>query len=254
MNLVELEATHNTRDLGGYETHDGRVIKNGILYRSDKLKNLTISDCEKLSNLGIKRIIDFRSAEEKQKEPNVIPLGMEYIEMPIEVDKKITEEIPDILSGRIDKDMRDFLVEANRDFVLQYKDVFSKFLKDLVKSKSPTLFHCTSGKDRTGFATFLIYTILCVDRDTIIVDYLKTNYFIKDSMEKQMENVSKFLDISLEDSKKLLPLLEVNIDYIESAINTANNKYGSIHNFISDGLNISLKERDQLKELMISKY
>lgn len=254
MNLVELDGTHNTRDLGGYETQDGRVIKNGILFRSDKLKNLTVSDCEKLSNLGIKRIIDFRSAEEKQKEPNVIPVGMEYIEMPIEADKKITEEISDILSGKIDKDMRDFLIEANEDFVLQYKDVFSQFLKDLAKSKSPTLFHCTAGKDRTGFATFLIYTILGVDRDTIIVDYLKTNFFIQDSMEKQMENVAKILDISSEDSKKLLPLLEVNIDYIESAINTANKKYGSIHNFISEGLNISLKERDQLKELMISKY
>ena len=42
MNLVELDGTHNTRDLGGYETQDGRAIKNGILYRSDKLKNLTI--------------------------------------------------------------------------------------------------------------------------------------------------------------------------------------------------------------------
>ena len=89
MNLIELEGTHNTRDLGGYETIDGKTIKYGKLFRSDKLKNLTQSDCEKLSNLGIERIIDFRSNEEKQREPNLIPEGMEYIEMPIEADKKI---------------------------------------------------------------------------------------------------------------------------------------------------------------------
>ena len=60
MNLIELEGTYNTRDLGGYETIDGKTVKYGMLFRSDKLKNLTPLDCEKLSNLGIKRIIDFR--------------------------------------------------------------------------------------------------------------------------------------------------------------------------------------------------
>lgn len=254
MNKIKLEGTHNTRDLGGYETQDGRVIKKGFLFRSDGLGKLTPEDCKKLSNLGIKRIVDFRSDVEKIKQPNIIPTGMEYIEMPIEADKNINNEIYDILSGKVDKDMREFLIEANKDFVLQYKEVFSDFLKDLVNSGLPTLFHCTAGKDRTGFATLLIYTILGVDMDTILVDYLKTNYFIQDSMGKQLENVAKLMNIKEEDKEKILPLLRVDIDYIESAINTANKKYGSIHNFISEGLKISLKERDLLKELMISKY
>jgi protein-tyrosine phosphatase len=254
MNKIKLEGTHNTRDLGGYETQDGRVIKKGFLFRSDGLGKLTPEDCKKLSNLGIKRIVDFRSEVEKIKQPNIIPTGMEYIEMPIEADKNINNEIYDILSGKVDKDMREFLIEANKDFVLQYKEVFSDFLKDLVNSGLPTLFHCTAGKDRTGFATLLIYTILGVDMDTILVDYLKTNYFIQDSMGKQLENVAKLMNIKEEDKEKILPLLRVDIDYIESAINTANKKYGSIHNFISEGLKISLKERDLLKELMISKY
>lgn len=254
MNLIELDGTNNTRDLGGYDTQDGKTIKNGILYRSDKLSNLTFRDCEKLSNLGIKRIIDFRSEVEKLKEPNVIPDGIEYIEMPIEADKKINQEINDILEGKIDKDIREFLIEANRDFILEYKDIFSNFIKILAKNPKPTLFHCTAGKDRTGFATFLIYTILGVDRETIIVDYLKTNYFIRDTLDEQIENVAKIMNINEEDSEKIMPLLRVDIDYIESAINTADKKYGSIHNFISNGLKISFEERDQLKELLNSKY
>ena len=251
MNLIELEGTHNTRDLGGYETIEGKIVKHGMLFRSDKLKNLTPSDCKKLINLGIERIIDFRSNEEKQKEPNLIPEGMEYIEMPIEADKKIKEEIYDILNNRSNKDMKDFLIDANRDFILEFKDVFGQFLKILANSPKPTLFHCTAGKDRTGFAAFLIYTILEVDRETIIEDYLKTNYFIKDSMEIQIENVAEILDISLVDCRKLVPLLGVDIDYIESAINTANKEYGSIDYFISKGLNISINERHLIKELML---
>ena len=251
MNLIELEGTYNTRDLGGYETIDGKTVKYGMLFRSDKLKNLTPLDCEKLSNLGIKRIIDFRSNEEKQREPNLIPEGMEYIEMPISVDNKIRGEIFDILNNKSDRDMRDFLIEANRDFILEFKEVFSQFVKILANSPKPTLFHCSAGKDRTGFAAFLIYSILGVDRDTIIVDYLKSNYFIKDSMEQQIENVSIILDITIEESRKLIPLLEVNIEYIESAIDTANSQYGSLDYFISEGLNISFKERDLLKELLL---
>ena len=95
MNKIELEGTHNTRDLGGYETQDGRTIRNGLLYRSDGLNNLSIKDCQKLRDLGIKRIVDFRSEMEKIKEPNIIPEGIEYIELPIEVDKHINKEIYD---------------------------------------------------------------------------------------------------------------------------------------------------------------
>ena len=71
-------------------------------------------------------------------------------------------------------------------------------------------------------------------------------------MEQQIENASIILDITIEESRKLIPLLEVNIDYIESAINTANEEYGSIDYFISEGLNISYKERHLIKELMLT--
>ena len=70
-------------------------------------------------------------------------------------------------------------------------------------------------------------------------------------MEQQIENVSIILDITIEESRKLIPLLEVNIEYIESAIDTANSQYGSLDYFISEGLNISFKERDLLKELLL---
>ncbi len=254
MNLVELDGTNNTRDLGGYKTQDGRIVKNGILFRSDKLSNLSLRDCNKLKDLGIERIIDFRSETEKLKEPNIIPEGIEYIELPIEADKKIHQEIYDILEGKIDKDMRDFLIEANKDFVLVYQGIFSKFLKLIANSTKPTLFHCTAGKDRTGFAAFLIYTILGMDRVTIISDYLKTNYFIRDTLDEQIENVSKLMNINEKDSEKIIPLLRVDIKYIESAINTANEKFGDIQNFISESLKITNEERHLIKELMLDKY
>ena len=253
MNKLFLEGTNNTRDLGGYITQDNRVVKSGILFRSDKLQNITQNDIQYLKKLGIKRIIDFRSENEKKKQPNIIPEEMTYVELPIQADKKIQDEIDDVLNGKINKDIKDFLIEANKQFINEYKDKFRLFLLDIIRNQVPTLFHCTAGKDRTGFATLLIYTILGIDRETIIQDYLKTNYFIADTLDKVKNEVAKNMNIPENEKNKLLPLLQVDEDYLNSAINEANKKYGSIFNFISDGLNISLSERDQIKELMLSK-
>ena len=138
--------------------------KSNFLYRSDKLSNLTSNDVSTLQNLGIKRIIDFRSKDEKTRDPNIIPDGIEYIEMPIEADKKIKQEIYDVLSGKIDRDIKEFLIEANKQFIHEYHQTFKLFLLELINNPVPTLYHCTGGKDRTGFATFLIYTILGIER------------------------------------------------------------------------------------------
>ena len=251
MNKIHLEGTHNTRDLGGYISKDGRKVKSNFLYRSDKLSNLTPNDVEELQNLGIRRIIDFRSKDEKTRDPNIIPEGIEYVEMPIEADKKIKQEIYDVLSGKIDKDIKEFLMEANRQFVSEYYQTFKLFLFEIINNPIPTLYHCTAGKDRTGFATFLIYTILGIDREIIVEDYLKTNDFIADSIEKVKYEVAKGMKISEEEVGKIMPLLQVDIDYINSAINQANKIYGSIFTFINDKLEFKTKERDQLKVLLL---
>ena len=257
MNKIYLEGTHNTRDLGGYLLPND-IIKSGILFRSDKLKNLTKDDIIQIKNLGIQRIIDFRSEIERLKEPNVIIESIEYIEMPIEVDKKINKKINEALNNK--QNMKQFLIEANRDFVKEYKDVFSKFLKEIIKKPVPTLFHCTAGKDRTGFATYLIYKILGLDDETILEDYMKTNYFINETINDQLENIIKLMNINTNEEMNgnkaynLLPLLTVDLEYINSAINTAIKNYGSIENFIYYGLNISYEEQHRFKVLMLSKY
>ena len=253
MTHIELEGTINTRDLGAYFL-DNININKGVLFRSDKLSNLTENDINKLKNLGIKRIVDFRSELEKSREPNIIPNGIKYIEMPISVDKKMNEKLKDILSGNNDKDIRDFLIDANKEFVLDHQSVFSNFLKDLVKYKEPTLFHCTAGKDRTGFASYLIYSICGIDEDFIILDYLSSNKYIEKNLEKQFENISKIMGLSIEEAREIEPILRVDIDYITSAIDTINENYNSVQEFITNTLNFSLREQDQLKELLISKY
>ena len=157
--------------------------------------------------------------------------GEMWLSVPVEtkgfLDKKINDKLKDILSGNNDKDIRDLLIDANKEFVLDHQLVFSNFLKDLVKYKEPTLFHCTAGKDRTGFAAYLIYSICGIDEDFIILDYLSSNKYIDKNIDTQIKNISKIMGLTLEEAKEMEPILRVDIDFITSAIDTIKENYNS---------------------------
>ena len=106
--LLPMDGAHNTRELGGYKTTDGKSIKWGMLFRSDKLSDISKTDEEYLKNLGIKKIIDFRSEDEKAEDPDIIPAGIDYLEMPISVDGAMRTKIEAVLKGETDKEVKSF--------------------------------------------------------------------------------------------------------------------------------------------------
>lgn len=57
----------NLRDLGGYETEDGRITAWGKLFRSDLPTGLKQEDIEHLLYLGITTVIDLRSDMERER-------------------------------------------------------------------------------------------------------------------------------------------------------------------------------------------
>src|SRR6185436_18564468 len=84
-----------------------------------------------------------------------------------------------LLAGEVTADeSAGLLVEGNRAFVGEFRDVFARFLRDLSDPTNlPTLFHCTAGKDRTGYAAALVLLALDVPRETAMRDYLLTNTY-----------------------------------------------------------------------------
>ena len=244
--LLPMDGAHNTRELGGYKTTDGKSVKWGMLFRSDKLSDISGTDQEYLQNLGIKKIIDFRSEEEKTEDPDIIPSGISYVEMPISVDGAMRSKIEAVLKGETDKEVKSFLIDANREFVTNYTDVYESFLRGLIDDDAPTLFHCTAGKDRAGFAAAISLIALGVSREDVIEDYMKTNAFTKDRIEEILGQI-KLMSLYQTDTEILRPLIGVERVYIETAFKTAEEKYGSLENFIRDGLNISDEDIQKLR-------
>ena len=248
--LLPMDGAFNTRELGGYKTTDGKSVKWGVLFRSDKLSDISENDQKYLQSLGIKRIVDFRSEAEKTEDPNIIPEGINYIETPINVDGAMRSKIEAVLKGETNKEIKSFLVDANKEFITNYTSVYEDFLRGLIEEDGPTLFHCTAGKDRAGFAAAITLTALGVSKEDVIEDYMKTNIFTKDKIDEMIDKI-KLMSLYQADAEILRPLIGVERIYIETAFKTAEEKYGSLENFIREGLNISDEEIQILRNKFV---
>ena len=248
---IVLDGTSNTRELGGYKTEDGRSLKWGVLYISDKLSELTDADQEYLLQLGIKRVIDFRSSEEKQNEPDQLPSTLKYIEMPIEADGAIRPKVEAILKGDLNEDVGAILVETNKEFISDFSGVYKGFIESLIENQEPTLFHCTAGKDRAGFAAALVLLAVGVPEKIVIEDYMKTNKYTEETIQDYINKINLY-SLGSVDAEILRPLLGVEERFIRAALDEIKQKYGSVENFIRDELKIRDESIIELKNFLLT--
>jgi protein-tyrosine phosphatase len=132
--------------------------------------------------------------------------------------------------------MHQMLIDANRAFVSDFGDVYSEFLYDLGDpERLPMLFHCTAGKDRAGFAAALALLAAGVPRDTVMQDYLLTNGFSAEHTESTLRilRLVSFFRTAPEDVR---PLFEARREYLQTAFDTIDEKYGSTDAYLRQGL------------------
>jgi protein-tyrosine phosphatase len=175
---VEFEACFNFRDLGGYPTADGGQVRWGTLYRSDTLHRLTDADAEAFRALGLRTVIDLRSVTEVDDHGRLDPahdhLAWHHVAMldnlrlapsaPGETPVPVPLPADDPTPGE------GYLGIAER-FGVSLARVFELLAAD---DALPAVFHCTSGKDRTGIVAALTLDLLGVDDDVIADDYVLT--------------------------------------------------------------------------------
>lgn len=174
---IVLEGCSNLRDLGGYRTADGRRVRHGLVFRSASLAALTEADGVACAALGLRTICDLRGVEESARAPSRL-VGVEIVALPIE--PTVGASLRDILeTGRATgEDVVSLLHRAYQAYATeklpQYRALFDLLLQP---GRLPLLFHCSAGKDRTGFGAALLLLALGVPRDVVVQDYLATNRF-----------------------------------------------------------------------------
>jgi protein-tyrosine phosphatase len=176
--IVALEGCSNLRDLGGYRTADGRRVRFGQIFRSASLAGLTASDLQTFADLGLRTICDFRGDREAERALSQLPSNAppEVVRIPIE--PRVGASLRDLLAREeaTGQDVHDLLRIAYTAYATDHLPRYRALL-DLVlqEERRPLLFHCSAGKDRTGFGAALLLTALGVPRETVVADYLATN-------------------------------------------------------------------------------
>ena len=237
--VVPLEGGSNFRDFGGHRTADGATVRRGLVFRSAHLGGLTNADRAALGKLGVKTIVDLRGVNEAAETPHLID-GLACRVVGAHIEPQLGEHLraglengtltPFVVMGLLTDHYRDY----PRRCAPGFRTLFTT-LSD--GTHRPLVFHCTAGKDRTGFASALLLSLLGVSWDDVMEDYLRTN-------ELWTGHVGRYPELDIDTRAAIV---EARRPYLEAAFSVVRDDYGSPEAFAEKALGIDAKARDRLK-------
>lgn len=256
--VLPLEHVPNPRDLGSYRGIDGRMIKKHRLLRTGKLFEMPKSDENYLLDYGLNTIIDLRTPQEIKNMPDTTPTGVKHLVIPVHEDEKIgvPDETKEQLRSAYDKDQ----YAGFKVMCYQYRKTvrskhsqhaFHEVLENMASNQNgATIFHCSEGKDRTGFTAIYLLHILGVDLETIRQDYLYSNYMLNDYRakldKKARENgANEFVRANIRS------LGSVANEYFDTAMILINKDYGGLDKYLHDEIGVDQDMVDQLRNIYL---
>lgn len=258
---IALQGAANVRDLGGYRTDKGRQVRYGQVFRADALGKLTDSDVSKLSALDLRTVVDFRVQSEVRRDsadrvppgPTVVSRSVTDLGLYGRITKAIGYKDPvkqqKVLGdGKAERLMRDIY----RSFVTdaESRSQFADTLRDLADhQQSPLLYHCTSGKDRTGWLSYVLLRAVGVPAEVAEKDFLLSNAFRAKADRATRKGLEKAG--MMENPDLLIPLQEVHQSYLEAALDQAEHDYGSLHGYLTEGLGLDAPTQAKLRSRLV---
>jgi protein-tyrosine phosphatase len=244
---VPLEGAVNFRDLGGYQTVDGRRLKWGKVFRSDHLSRLTDRDVALLERMGIKLVCDFRTSSEAKRRPDKFPGDgpAEYLHLPIKHGEfEPTNAFDRIKKGDLSWLTKDFLISGYIINIDEFAHVWGQVFTRLGdRNQTPLVFHCTGGKDRAGTCAALILLALGVPEETVFFDHGLSNIYIADVLNGLYERIRSFgIDI-----EKIEPYFTAPRYCIEAMLNHIREKYGTAADYLKSKAGVSEHILKQIK-------
>lgn len=190
-----LKNLFNARDLGGYPTSEGKVTKFGVFIRSEAPCELPQEDINALRDYGVTMSIDLRGTGERSSRPSSLngAQGIEYIEKPLFNEAAIFDDKdrdasrpggpggpPPMPMGKEGPDWGEqykSMAEESRQWALETLELAAD-------CPGALLYHCTTGKDRTGLMTCYLLSICGVSKADIAADYCVSQVYLEPVYEK----------------------------------------------------------------------
>ena len=175
---IVVDGCFNVRDVGGYETTDGRRTRWRALLRSDDLCGLTPDGLETFKTLGVRSIIDVRGLEEAALAPHPFGppgadvAGVGYWHWPL-------RDPADVALERAVQAAPN-MVETYRLYLQHCAPRIAAIVRGFVKAPAGgVLIHCQVGKDRTGVTVALMLAVCGVPSETIVEDYALSEGYLR---------------------------------------------------------------------------
>ena len=243
-----LEGARNFRELVVPAT---KPLRRGRLFRSGGLSELSDKDVARLEELGIRTIVDLRSPEEIEEEPNRrigtvesvlnLPIGIDPADIAKLMEPEVAAQLrklwaaglldeTDALLAAAEIDLDALRKDRYRDFALKFAPQIGRFMKLLVDPESfPLVVHCQGGKDRTGFASGVVLLALGYSESDVVRDYLVTNLYRFESFSASIRRAPS----------SLRPALGAHRGQIRASLRAIEAKYESFRTYRLHALDLS---------------
>lgn len=268
--VLQLEQAINVRDMGGYETEDGRYLKWGLLYRGDQLSKLEPGDVAMLERIGLASIVDYRSVHECAVNPNREIGTVKHVFLcdpqssfsesaanAIDLHSENVKLVKALENGEVEKK---YINGSGEKVILSYRDLvtseaaknaYGRFLHACADPANlPLLHHCRGGKDRTGFGSMLILLLLGVKREQIIEDYILTGIIrtarnqLKYEQYRELTKNSDYLDY-------LMSLIETRREYMEASMDRIAELYDSVDEYMIRHFELTKEQIESMKSIYL---
>ncbi len=241
---IDVPGIKNLRDVGGLATLDGHVVAEGRVFRSAQLGVDDPETIAGLAELGLHSVFDLRTLDETVMLPDVVPDGVQLLHLDVlaEATESITSQFEELFNNPAQASeilgrgsVRSHYLSSYRHLVnlgsarASYRLLFTE-----IANGSVSLFHCTAGKDRTGWAAASLQLLLNVPVHAVEADYLASN-------RPAMELFAPILDFFRDaggDPDLLAPVFQVDADYLATAIAEMTELFGDIEGYFKDGLDL----------------
>jgi protein-tyrosine phosphatase len=236
----------NFRDVGGHATLDGRRVRRGLLYRSVDLAGLDDGAIGWLADLGVRTVFDLRTAPERARRPSRGPAGAAVVVLDVLADSgqadpaafyALMADPPRASIELADGASEHFFVTTYRDLVAlpSARHAFTRLYRDLAADGvRPALVHCTTGKDRTGWAVAVLLRALGVASDDVLADYLRSDAEIREAFSFMVDDF-----VAKGGAREIIePMVGARASYLEAAFDEVGRRHGSLEAYLHDGLGL----------------
>ncbi len=242
----------NFRDMSGYKNRNGKVMKKNMIFRGGALNRMTREQADYFENtLSIRHILDFR--DEKEAE-----MAKDY-PFPIAEYERIGAlrvRRPDNNGFSFKKIIKNGMQPSQLSYILEYlkegyktmafgNPAYQRLFSLLLENSGNIYFHCTSGKDRTGVAGFLVMMAMDMEEEDAVKEYLLSNQYLK----QETDNLVGQLNISGEYKQMCESLLGVREDFIRLSIHSIQRKYAGYDEFFESEYGLDREKRNRLAEI-----